>query len=86
MRSLTTTRPKTSSALLISRELALAADRSLWVDDQNGCITIIARIYDLFDALEQGLGPDVRGRVAADTAAWVGDRRRCAEFLSEADA
>ena len=87
MRSLKTTQLRSLSALAVSRELAVAADRSLWAGDQNECIAIIARLYSLFDDFEQGLKPDLRGRViAASTAAWVEDRRRCAELLGDVDA
>ena len=72
------------STYVIIRELALAADRSLWADDRTECITVIARIYELFDDLEQGIGPHARDRiVAADTAAWVGHMGRCAELLGD---
>ena len=67
------------------RELALAADRSLWAGDQNECIAITARIYDLFDAVEMGLEPDVHSRIlAAETAAWISGKRSWVEFSSTA--
>ena len=82
MRKLSEEQPNASSTYVIGRELALAADRSLWADDQNECIALISRIYDLFDDLELGLEPNMRDRiVAADTAAWVGDMRRSAKLL-----
>ena len=71
-----------TSATLIGRELSLAADLALWAGEQDRCIAIIARIYDLFDDLELGLAPDWRGQiVAADAAAWVGNRDRCATLI-----
>ena len=82
MRDFDWTRLKTSSAIIISRELALAADRFLWADNRNECATIVAQIYDLFDGLEHGLDPTLRDRVvAAETAVWIGDLGRCAELL-----
>ncbi len=75
----------TSSPMTIARGLALAADRSLWADNQSGCVAIIDRIYDLFDALEIGLEPDVYSHIlAAETAAWVGGKELSVEFLSNA--
>lgn len=72
-----------SSGSIISRELALAADRALWADEQSHCITIIASIYELYDDLEQGLEPDRCSRVvAASTAAWVGDIGRRQQLLN----
>lgn len=72
-----------SSPMTIARGLALAADRSLWADDQSGCIAIIDRIYDLFDALEMGFEPDVYSQIlAAETAAWIGGKELSEEFLS----
>ena len=66
-------------------ELALAADRSLWADNQTECIDIIARIYDLFDASEMGLEPDAHSHIlAAETAAWVGGKRPYVECWSSA--
>lgn len=67
-----------ASATWIGRELSVAADLSLWAGDQDRCIAIIARLYDLFDDFELGLAPDWNGQiVAADTAAWVGNKDRC---------
>ena len=83
MRNFEVAQLKTSSAIIISRELALAADRSLWADNRSECVTIVAQIYDLFDDLEHGLDyPNLRNRVlAAETAAWVGNMSRCASLL-----
>ncbi len=76
---------KSSSPVTIARALALAADRSLWADNQSGCIAIIDRIYDLFDALEMGFEPDVCSHIfAAETAAWVGGKELSVKFLSSA--
>lgn len=84
MRDYEAAQQKTPSALIMSRELALAADRSLWADNQKECVAIVARLYDLFDNLERGFEPDPRTRViAADTAAWIGDKGRCAELLGD---
>ncbi len=77
---------QTSAALVVSRELALAADRSLWADERNECIAITARIYDLYDDLEHGLAPNRRCLVvAAGTAAWIGDIDRSLELLAEGE-
>ncbi len=77
-----TTQLGPSEALLVSRELALAADRSLSADNRDKCVTIISRLYDLFDDLKQGLEQDVSCPiVAADTAAWVSHMASCAELL-----
>lgn len=73
----------TSAAMMMSRELALAADRSLWAGEQDECIATIAQIYSLFDDLDAGIPPDRRScLVAADTAAWVGNKGRCATLVS----
>ena len=67
----------TSATMIMSRELSLAADRSLWAGEHDECIAIIAQIYSLFDDLEAGIPPDLRScLVAADTAAWVGNKQR----------
>ena len=44
---------KVPTAATIVRELALAADRYRSAGQQNDCIALIARIYDLVDDLEQ---------------------------------
>ena len=75
---------QTSEVLVVSRELALAADRSLWANEPNECIAIIARIYDLFDDLEHGLAPDARClHFAAGTASWIGHMDRSTELLAQ---
>ena len=57
----------TSVAKMMSRELSLAADRSLWAGEQDECIAIVAQIYSLFDDLNAGIPPDRRSCfVAAD--------------------
>lgn len=72
-----------SSPVIMIGELALAADRSLWADNQTECISIIGQIYDVFDAREMGLEPAVRSRIlAAETAAWVGGKPLNVEFWS----
>ena len=82
MRDVEVIQPKTSPAIVMSRELALAADRSLWAEDRNECTAIVGQIYDLFDSLEHGLNPTLRDRVvAAETAVWIGDMGRCADLL-----
>ena len=79
------TKLNTSSAIMMSRELALAADRSLWADNRNECTTIITQIYELFDGLEHALNPTLRDRVvAAETAVWIGNMGRCSELLDVA--
>lgn len=45
-------------SMMLTRELAFAADRSLRAGNQIECIAIIARIYALFDALEMGCEPE----------------------------
>ena len=62
------------------------ADRSLWADERNECIAVIARIYDLFDDLEHGLGPNAHClHLAAGIASWIGQANRSAELLAEGD-
>ena len=74
-----------TSKMRTVRELALLADLASWAGEQDRCVAIIACIYDVCDALEQGLVPDVSSRVlAADAAFWVGDRERCAALITEA--
>ena len=82
MRFLEAAQVKSPSALTISREIALAADRFLWADKRTECVAIIAMLYALFDDCDRGIEPDLASRVvAADTAAWIGDKTRCAELL-----
>ena len=65
------------AAMMMSRELSLAADRSLWAGEQDECIAIVAQIYSLFDDLDAGIPPDRRScLIAADTAAWIGSKER----------
>ena len=72
----------TSAAMMMGRELSLAADRSLWAGDQDECIAIIAQIYGLFDDLDAGIPPDLRScLIAANTAVWVGSKKRCATLV-----
>lgn len=77
MRDAEAVKLKTLSVSVIGRELALAADQSLWADNREECVFIVARLYGLFDDLEQGLEPSLSTRlVASATAAWIGDKGR----------
>jgi len=68
---------KTLSVSVIGRELALAADQFLWADNREECVSIVARLYSLFDDLEQGLEPSISTRlVASATAAWIAEEGR----------
>lgn len=77
MRNAEAVKLKRLSVSVIGRELALAADRSLWADNREECVSIVAQLYSLFDDLEQGIEPSLCSRlVAATTAAWIGDKGR----------
>ncbi len=51
--------------MMLTRELALAADRSLRAGNQIECIAITAQIYALLDALEMGRELDSHSHIAA---------------------
>lgn len=77
MRNAKAAKLKTLSISVISRDLALAADRSLWADNREECVSIVAQLYSLFDDLEQGNEPSLCSRlIVSTTVAWVGDKRR----------
>ncbi len=64
-----------ASTMLTVRELALSADLAAWVGDNDRCMAIIARIYDAFDDLDDGLAPHACAlTLAAGAAAWVAGR------------
>ena len=57
------------------RELALSADLAAWADEEYRCTAIIARIYDGYDNLNDGLTPHASGRaLAGDAVAWIKGR------------
>lgn len=77
MRNAEAIKLKRLSVSVIGRELALTADRSLWADNREKCISIVAQLYGLFDDLEQGLELNLCSRlIASATAAWIGDKGR----------
>ncbi|RYF13202.1 MAG: hypothetical protein EOO77_15960 [Oxalobacteraceae bacterium] len=86
MRNAEAAKLKKLSVSVIGRELAVAADQSLWAGNREECVSIVAQLYGLFDDLEQGIEPSLYKRlVATTTAAWIGDKERgtYAELLSD---
>ena len=87
MRKIEARELKTLSISVIGRELASAADRSLWADNREECVSIVTRLYKLFDDLELGVEPNLCSRlIAAATAVWIGDNGRYAKLLSDVTA
>lgn len=55
-------------ARLNARELALSADLAAWAGEDDHCIAIIARIFEIYDAKGVGVGPNARTQTPADDA------------------
>jgi hypothetical protein len=65
------------SARLTARELALSADLAAWAGEDDHCISIIARIFEIYDDQRVGAAPNAETEALADkAAAWIGGRKR----------
>lgn len=68
-------RQSNASMMLTVRELTLSADLAAWAGDDDRCMAIIARIYDAFDDLDDGLAPHACAlALAAGATAWIEGR------------
>jgi len=59
-----------------SRELSVAADRSLRAGEQNECIALIVRIYRLFDDLNKGSSSDLASSLVS-AGSWASGKDGC---------
>ena len=56
------------SARLNARELALSADLAAWAGEDDHCIAIIARIFEIYDDKKVGVAPNAWAQTSADEA------------------